>query len=136
YNEGIGRGYSTNTDLLLFANKKIKDFKINGFIGGSIFFKQDEGMEALTQGGLSLPAFYSLKASIDPAKVNSLIFKKQTNSIYGKLGVGWRNLAFLEGTFRNDWASTLPTETRSFFYPSVSGSFIPSELFTHSDWLS
>ncbi len=136
YNEGIGRGYSTNTDLLLFANKKIKDFKINGFIGGSIFFKQDEGMEALTQGGLSLPAFYSLKASIDPAKVNSIIFKKQTNSIYGKLGVGWRNLAFLEGTFRNDWASTLPTETRSFFYPSVSGSFIPSELFTHSDWLS
>ena len=136
YNVGIGRGFSTNTDVLLLANKTVNDFTIDGFLGGSVFYQQDEGIEALTKGGLSIPAFYSLKASLDPVYVNSLLSKQQTNSLYGKLGLGWRNLAFLEGTFRNDWASTLPKATRSYFYPSVSGSFIPSELFAHTDWLS
>ncbi len=136
YNVGIGRGFSTNTDVMLLADKTFKDFSINGFVGGSVFYIQDEGIESFTKGGLSIPAFYSLKASINPVYVNSLISKQQTNSLYGKLGLSWRNLAFVEGTFRNDWASTLPKATRSYFYPSVSGSFIPSELFAHSDWLS
>lgn len=136
YNVGIGRGFSTNTDAMLTAQKNLHDFSINGFLGGSIFYQQNEGMEAMTQGGLSIPAFYSLKASMNPVYVNSLISKEQINSFYGKLGLGWKNLAFVEGTFRNDWASTLPKATRSYLYPSVSGSFIPSELFHTNDWLS
>ncbi|MGJ7031024.1 SusC/RagA family TonB-linked outer membrane protein [Niabella hirudinis] len=136
YNIGIGRGFSTNTDAMLMAQKKWSDFSFDGFLGTSVFYKQDEGMEARTQSGLSIPAYYSLKASVGPASVASLISKKQVNSIYGKLGAGWRNLAFIEGTFRNDWASTLSKDTRSFFYPSVAGSFIPSELLPRNNWLS
>jgi len=136
YNVGIGRGFSTNTDAMLIAQKSLHDFSIDGFLGGSIYYKQDEGLEALTKGGLSIPAFYSLKASVDPVYVNSLVSKEQVNSFYGKLGIGWRSLAFLEGTFRNDWASTLPKATRSYLYPSVSGSFIPSELFSPNHWLT
>ncbi|TAM94120.1 MAG: SusC/RagA family TonB-linked outer membrane protein [Chitinophagaceae bacterium] len=136
YNVGIGRGFSTNTDAMLLVNKNVHDFSIDGFLGGSIFYQQNEGMEAMTQGGLSIPAFYSLKASMNPVYVNSLISKNQINSFYGKLGVGWKNMAFVEGTFRNDWASTLPKATRSYLYPSVSGSFIPSELFQTDGWLS
>lgn len=136
YNVGIGRGFSTNTDAMLMLDKDVHDFNINGFLGGTVFYKQDEGIEALTKGGLSIPAFYSLKASINPVYVNSIISKQQVNSFYGKLGVGWRNMAFVEGTFRNDWASTLPEDTRSYLYPSVSGSFIPSELLRLPNWLS
>lgn len=136
YNVGIGRGFSTNTDVMLMAQKTLKDFSLDGFVGGSLFYKQDEGIEALTKGGLSIPAFYSLKGSVDPVYVNSIISKQQVNSLYGKLGVGWRNLAFVEGTFRNDWASTLPKATRSYLYPSVSGSFIPSELLKQVSWLT
>lgn len=136
YNVGIGRGFSTNSDAMLLAQKKFGDFSVDGFLGTSIYYKQDEGIEALTQGGLSVPAFYSLKASINPVAVNSLIFKNQVNSVYGKLGFGWKEIAFVEGTFRNDWASTLPKATRSYLYPSVSGSFIPSELLHAGNWLS
>ena len=32
-------------------------------------------------------------------------------------------------TGRNDWSSTLPKQNRSFFYPSVSTSFILSDIF-------
>ncbi|MGH2644734.1 MAG: TonB-dependent receptor domain-containing protein, partial [Chitinophagaceae bacterium] len=136
YNEGIGRGFSTNTDAMLLVQKGVKDWSIDGFVGGSIFYQQNEGIESMTQGGLSIPAFYSLKSSMNPVFVNSITSKQQVNSVYGKLGLGWKSLAFLEGTFRNDWASTLPKATRSYFYPSVSGSFIPSELMNAGNWLS
>ncbi|MGM0573430.1 MAG: TonB-dependent receptor domain-containing protein, partial [Bacteroidota bacterium] len=35
----------------------------------------------------------------------------------------------LGATGRNDWSSTLPLENRSFFYPSFSFAFIPSEIY-------
>jgi len=136
FNSGLSRGFSTNTEALLLGNTKVNDFSFDGFLGASIFYKEDEGIESRTQGGLSVPAYYSLKASVNPAVVASVNWKKQTNSVFGKLGVGYRNMAFVEATLRNDWTSTLPEETRSYFYPSVSGSFIVSEVLPKYDWLS
>lgn len=136
FNSGIGRGFSTNTEAMLMGDFRVKDFRFDGFVGGSIFYKEDEGIEARTQGGLSIPGYYSLKASVNPAAVMSVVSKKQTNSLFGRVGISWRNLAFLEATFRNDWASTLPESTRSYFYPSVSGSVIMSDILPKYDWLS
>lgn len=135
YNTGLTRGYSTSNEAMLVGNKKINDFNIDGFIGGSLFYSQDEGIEAKTSGGLSIPGYYSLKASINPAFVQSLVYKKQTNSLFGKIGIGWRNMLFVEATGRNDWASTLNKAERSYFYPSVAGSFVVTELFKPA-WLS
>ncbi|HXS56858.1 MAG TPA: SusC/RagA family TonB-linked outer membrane protein [Hanamia sp.] len=47
---------------------------------------------------------------------------------YGELGVSYKDLVYLTGTGRNDWSSTLPIANWSYFYPSVSGSFIFSQL--------
>lgn len=137
YNLGISRGYSTNNEVLLSSANKLSDFNIDGVLGGSLRYYQDEGVESRTRGGLSIPAFYSLKASIDPVITNSLIYRKQTNSIFGRLAVDWKSLFFVEATFRNDWTSTLASAQRSYFYPSLSGSFVVSELLPKTDdWLS
>ena len=136
YSVGIGRGYSLNTDFLLTAEKKIKDFNINGFIGGTVYYNQDEGMEAFTQGGLSIPGFYSLAASVNPIKVDSRIYKEQVNSLYGQLALSWKNILYADGTVRNDWSSTMPKSRSSYMYPSASLSFVPSELLPKIDWLS
>lgn len=136
YNIGLGRGYSLNNDLLLSADKSFGDFRLESFIGGTIYYTQDDGMEARTQGGLTIPAFYSLKASVNPASVRSVIFKQQVNSLYGRLGFSWKSLLYAEATLRNDWSSTLSESTRSYLYPSVSGSLILSELLPKYDWLS
>ncbi len=136
YNQGLSRGFSTSTEALILGDFAFNDFRIDGFVGGSVFYRQDEGMEARTQGGLSIPGYYSLKASLNPVSVMSVISKKQTNSVFGRVGASWRNLIFMEATFRNDWASTLPESTRSYFYPSVAGSFILSEVLPRYDWLS
>jgi len=55
--------------------------------------------------------------------------KERNNSVYAFLNLGYRNFLFLEMTGRNDWSSTLPAESNSYFYPSVSLSFIASEAF-------
>ncbi len=136
YNLGISRGYSTNNEALLLANHKFGDFNIDGMIGTSLRYYQDEGIETRTRSGLSIPGFYSLKASIDPVLVASNIYRKQTNSVYGRLAADWKDILFVEATFRNDWTSTLSAAQRSYFYPSVSGSFLVSEVLPKLDWLS
>jgi len=55
--------------------------------------------------------------------------KERNNSVYAFLNLGYRNYLFLEMTGRNDWSSTLPAESNSYFYPSVSLSFIATEAF-------
>jgi hypothetical protein len=48
--------------------------------------------------------------------------------VFGEIGLSYRNYLFLNATGRNDWSSTLPIENRSYFYPSVSSSFVFSEI--------
>ena len=50
------------------------------------------------------------------------------NSLYASLSLVYNNLIYLDLTGRNDLSSTLPPKNDSYFYPSVSTSFIISEL--------
>jgi len=136
YSTGISRGYSFNNDLILSGSKTFDKLSVDGLFGGTIFYKQDEGIEAKTQDGLTIPGYYSLNASVSPADVSSTIYRRQVNSLYGRLALSWNNLIYAEGTLRNDWSSTLSQSTRSYLYPSVSGSFVVSELLPKIDWLS
>jgi len=52
---------------------------------------------------------------------------KDINSVYSFLNLGWDNYLYMELTGRNDWSSTLPADNNSYFYPSLSMSFIPTE---------
>ena len=50
-------------------------------------------------------------------------------ALYGDVQLGYKNYAFLGFTIRNDHSSTLPIKYNSYYYPSVSGSFIFSDFF-------
>lgn len=127
---GIERNnnFSINNDFLLMAEKKWGDFNLDGFLGGTLYYLRDDKVNAGTQGGLVIPGYYSLKASVDPASVSKSYETKQVNSLYGKVSASWKSILFLDVTGRNDWSSTLPKETRSYFYPSVAGSIVMSEF--------
>lgn len=56
--------------------------------------------------------------------------------VYGEFRAAYKNIAYMTVTSRNDWTSTLPVANRSYFYPSVSGSFVFTELMPKSDILS
>ncbi len=58
--------------------------------------------------------------------------KLNTVGVYGSLDLDYQKLLYLTFQARNDWGSTVESQNRSIFYPSVSLSFIPTEVF---DWL-
>ena len=55
---------------------------------------------------------------------------------YGEFRASYKSMAYLTVTGRNDWSSTLPTNNRSYFYPSVSGSFVFTEVMPKNEILS
>ncbi|HUX95895.1 MAG TPA: SusC/RagA family TonB-linked outer membrane protein [Bacteroidales bacterium] len=59
---------------------------------------------------------------------NESKYKNRTVGFFGSASLDWKSLVFLNVTGRNDVVSTMPTNNRTFFYPSVSGSFLASEL--------
>lgn len=128
YSIGRNNNFSINNDALLMADHKWGDFSVDGFIGGTIFYQRNDDVSSATKGGLIIPGYYSLNASVDPATTSKSYTKKQVNSIYGKLSASWKSTLFVDVTGRNDWSSTLPETTRSYFYPSVAGSIVLSEF--------
>ena len=136
YNIGQTQGLSMNNDFLLTGEKSFDKFTVEYLAGGTIYFKEDDNINANTVGGISVPGFFSLNASVNPAFVTGSTFRQQVNSVYGRVAFSWNKMAFIEATGRNDWSSTLPAITRSYFYPSVAGSFVISELLPDTkNWL-
>ena len=55
--------------------------------------------------------------------------KRRLYGYFAEYGVSYNNYAFLTATIRNDHSSTLPAANNSYFYPSLSGSFVFTEAF-------
>ncbi|MDE3185606.1 MAG: SusC/RagA family TonB-linked outer membrane protein [Bacteroidota bacterium] len=62
--------------------------------------------------------------------------KKRLVGGYGEFGISYKDLIYLTATGRNDWSSTLPIQNRSYFYPSISGSFVFTQLLPANNILS
>ncbi len=122
-------GSSFNNDLILTGNFSWKDFGFDFIAGLSSYWYKDNDFSAYTRGGLSVPGFYSLNASVERIGGGKTTSEKVLYSAYGKLGFSWKSGIFIDVTGRNDWSSTLPSDSRSYFYPSVSASLIPSAFY-------
>ena len=129
-------GFSLNSDFVLSAKHSFGKLDVDGMLGGAIYYYFDDGMNSSTRNGLSIPGYYSLKSSVDPVSASSWIRQRQLNSVYGKLSLSWDGTFFVDVTGRNDWSSTLEKDVQSYFYPSVSGSIVLSQLLDLPDWLS
>jgi TonB-linked SusC/RagA family outer membrane protein len=57
------------------------------------------------------------------------IAQRRLLSGFGSATLSFKELLYVTATGRNDWTSTIPQGANSFFYPSVSGSFIFSDAF-------
>lgn len=129
-------GFGTTNDLIYTANKNFGDFGIEGLAGGAIFYRRDNSITASTVNGISIPGFFSLRNSVDPISATEGKTKEMINSLYGRLSLSWKNAIFVEATGRNDWSSTLPRETRSYFYPSLTSSVVVSDLVNMPSWIN
>ena len=62
--------------------------------------------------------------------------RRRLVGVYGEAGISYKNIAYLTLTGRNDQSSTLAIQNNSYFYPSVSGSFVFTELLPKNKILS
>lgn len=134
----FNRNYSENNFDLLFNFKKNinDDISFNGLVGGTINRINVNTILASTQGGLVIPGIYSLQNSNIAVRPVDAESRQGINSYYGQVSFGYKNLVYLDGTVRRDAYSTLPETDNAVVYPSVSSSFIFSNLLKNYTWLS
>ena len=115
-----------NWDFLLAADRSItSDFRVNATVGGN---RMDRLFEQLGMSGsnFNIPGFNTIGNTTGP-QPNYGYSQKRINSFYGSSEFSFKDYLFLTVTARNDWSSTLPEENNSYFYPSVSSSFVFSD---------
>lgn len=117
-----------NADIMLRFQKELGGISINGLLGSSTRSNTIRSTLASTVGGLSIPDFYALDNSIAPIFNEEAEVLQRINSVYGSLSTGFKRFVYIDLTARYDKSSTLPEGNNSYFYPSVSTSFILSEL--------
>ncbi|KPL12508.1 MAG: hypothetical protein AMS26_17395 [Bacteroides sp. SM23_62] len=127
----------TNFDAMAKVARDLSDnIGLVAFIGTNIRRLQDDRVFASTNGGLSVPEVYALGVSASPMLPPEENFQELgVNGYFGGLSLEFANTFFLDGTYRIDQSSTLPSDNRTYGYPSISGSFLFSELL-NAGWLS
>ncbi|WP_428327733.1 SusC/RagA family TonB-linked outer membrane protein [Mucilaginibacter sp.] len=129
----------TNFDLLANVNKDLsKDFNLKALLGTNIRKNNDNSILASTNGGLIIPGLYSLSNTLSsPLSPSEYDGRSEVDGIFAGATLTWRNMLTVDGTIRRDKSSTLPSVNNTYYYPSVSGGFIFSELLKNDlPWLS
>ncbi|KYH03870.1 SusC/RagA family protein [Chryseobacterium cucumeris] len=128
YREQFIKNQEYNNDLLFSYKADWNKFSISASAGGSIRYNEYllNDYQAI---GLKTAGEYSLTNALSIPVKYPAPRDKHVDSVYGLLTLGYDNKIFVDITGRNDWSSTLPKQNRSFFYPSVSTSFILSDIF-------
>lgn len=120
----------TNAEFLFSATPSVTAVPVSLTMnfGGN---RRDNRFQFNSQGSTDLivPGVYTLGNSEVLPSFFPYEQKKRVNSLYGSAQVGYHDFLFVEATGRNDWSSTLPSENNSYFYPSVSASFVFTEAF-------
>ena len=123
--------FELNVDGLIGASHKITDdISFDAAIGANLRKNQFERID-IGGGPFILPYLYTLSNVRNPRLILTVImdfWKTEVHSAYYTLDLAYKNFLTIGTTGRYDAYSTLPVDNNSIFVPSVSASFIFSEL--------
>ncbi|MBM6882154.1 SusC/RagA family TonB-linked outer membrane protein [Bacteroides caecigallinarum] len=122
-----------NFEMLALYNNSWGDFDFNATLGANLYKVNNETTITTAQ-DMKIRETVALM-SFNETSVEQNYYRKQINSIYGAVNVGWRHLIYLDATLRGDRSSTLPLNNNTYIYPSFSGSFVFSELIKNHNFL-
>jgi len=116
-----------NSEGIFFFNKRLKDLSIVANLGGNLR-KADYYNTSASTSQLLVQNIKNLtnNGSVILATENEI--RSRLNSVFATLSLGYKDFLYVDATGRNDWSSTLPPKNASFFYPSVSASFVFTEF--------
>lgn len=122
-----------NFELIATYNNRWGDFDFTGTAGGNIYLV-DNATSLITAQDMQIRDVIALM-SFNETSNQENSYRKQINSLFAAVNLGWRGLIYLDATVRGDQSSTLPVGNNIYVYPSFSGSFVFSELIKRSDIL-
>ncbi len=138
--------YSQSKSNLMTATA-IANYKLN--IANDINVELLAGTEIKTRTGISsslngrnfiVPGIYSISNVAEILGVNDISLnhsERRNAGVFGEIRADYKGIANLSVTSRWDWSSTLAMEYSPYYYPSVTGGLIFSELFNlKNDWFS
>lgn len=125
-NRGVQRNVFNN---LLTANFTAKWNDVDfGFLLGNEFNHENARKWDYDGVGLSFYGQPTIGNATTMATHEEYREQERTVGTFGQLSLSWKNMLYLTATGRNDVVSMMPSKNRSFFYPSVSLSWIFTEL--------
>lgn len=134
YNISQGKGTEINADFLLGANKEFGKFSFDASFGGNTYTAEGSSLNQ-GSGNFIVKDLYSIGNG--NLKNQSYGYsQRRVNSLYGLAEIGYKRLLYLNVTGREDWFSVYNPNSNKVFYPSVSGSFVFSELLHNQKWLN
>lgn len=143
YGLGFENRESKFLKAMLMMNKDInKDFNVSGYLGAEMQRFTNSFSYSETRGGLNYPGNYFVTNSVLPLFTDGGISsRKSFNSLYASADFSFKNMLFLQATWRGDWSSALTyldgSGNNFYNYPAASLSWIFTETFKKlPSWLS
>ena len=116
-----------NYEGVISYNRNIKKVSLSANLGTSM--QKNDWYKLWNQvSQLAAPDVKSLSNNASILSGTESVNAKEKQSVFGMLSLGYHGL-FLDGTFRNDWSSSLPKANNSYFYASGSASAVLTEIF-------
>lgn len=123
-----------NTDFLINANREFGDIGLNVNFGGNQMRRRMD-LNSVQATDFSVRDLYLVQFSRAKDPLYSLS-ERAVNSLYASAEVSYKNFLFVNGTWRQDWFSTLSPANNNIPYSSVSVGYAFSESFNTPSWLS
>jgi len=123
-----------NADVFAEYSKQVGDLTVDAMIGGNYWSQKTRNMSIQAADFIADDLYVPSNAKNQSSKYE--LFNKKMYGMYGSIDLGYKRFLYLTFTARNDWSSTLPQHNNSYFYPSIGGSFIFSEIIDLPDWFS
>lgn len=115
-----------NSNLNVNMTKGFGDFDFNLLVGSDFFHRRSRTITSVGN-NIIVGGFDNIaNTSIQTTEEN--ISRRRIVGFYGNLEANWKSTLFLNLTGRNDLVSNLPSNDRSFFYPSIGLGLVFSEI--------
>ncbi|GAB1451805.1 SusC/RagA family TonB-linked outer membrane protein [Draconibacterium sp.] len=141
YSMGKQTHFENNFSTLITASKDNLFGKFGGSaaLGGNLMEQESSGLSG-SAGELEVPNLFALNNGKSNPSIGESFNHKKINSIYGTMQINYDGYLFLDGTFRNDWSSTLHSSNRSYFYPSINLAWVVTDMISKNNevpsWIS
>lgn len=123
----IVRNLNAQTILEINRRPAVGRVSVSGLVGNQINDQRSQD-DALAGRSFLDPNFVSINNTGLRSNLTTLT-QRRIVGLYGQVTADYSNYLFVTVTGRNDWTSTIPLGSNSFFYPSLNASYIFSDAF-------